>query len=94
MSAYIRDQPFLWVALDDEPGPDSDRAVVERNLIALLSNRDDSPIDPRTDCWLGRHSQSPQIRESGLWNVAHVDEPHDSDALDRLAAAVAETTPP
>ncbi|WP_338737799.1 hypothetical protein [Haloplanus salilacus] len=94
VSAYIREQPFLWIALDDAPGPDSDRAYVERNLIALLSNRGTHPVDPRADCWLGRHSRSPAIRESGFWNVDHVDEEYDDDALDRFAAAVEGTTPP
>lgn len=94
VSAYVREQPFLWVALDDEPGPDSDRAFVERNLIALLGNRAGRSVDPRADCWLGRHSRSPEIRESGLWNVAHVDDPYDAAALDRFAAAIEETTPP
>ncbi|WP_049937276.1 hypothetical protein [Haloplanus natans] len=94
VSAYIREQPFLTVALDDEPGPNSDRAFVERNLIALLSNRDTDPVDPRPNDWFGRHSRSPEIRASGLWNVNHVDEAYDPAALDRLAEAVEATTPP
>jgi hypothetical protein len=94
VSTYIRDQPFLPIALDDEPGPDSDRAFVERNVIALLSNFERSTVDPRTDDWLGRHSRSRAIRESGLWNVDHVDERYDPAALDRLERAVEGTTLP
>lgn len=94
VSAYIREQPFLWIALDDEPGPDSDRASVERNAIALLSALGASTAEPRADDWLGRHSRSPAIRESGLWNVDHADEAYDPDVLDRLARAVEDTTPP
>ncbi|AZH26714.1 hypothetical protein [Haloplanus aerogenes] len=94
VSAYLREQPFLWIALDDEPGPDSDRVYVERNAIALLSNVGTSTVDPRADGWLGRYSRSRAIRESGLWNVDHVDETYDPDFLDRLEQAVAETTPP
>jgi hypothetical protein len=94
VSAYIRDQPFLWIALDDEPGPDSDRAFVERNAIALLSNFERSAVHPRADDWLGRHSRSQAIRESGLWNVDHVDETYDPDFLDRLARAVENTSSP
>ena len=93
VSAYIRDQPFLWVNFDDEPGPDSDRAYLERNCIALLSNRDVEPIDPRAAGWLGRHSRSPKIGESGLWNVDHVDEQYDEAFLELLGEAVAETGP-
>ncbi|MFB6101725.1 MAG: hypothetical protein ABEJ73_04095 [Haloplanus sp.] len=94
VSAYVREQPFLWVAVDDEPGPDSDRAVLERNVIALLSNDGAPTVDPRADDWLGRHSRSRAIRTAGLWNVNHADEGYDPDVLERLARAVAETTAP
>lgn len=94
VSAYIRDQPFLWVAIDDEPGPDSDRALVEQTLIALLSNVDGEQIDRRPAHWLGRHSRSPEIRASGLWNVDHVRDEYDPAGLDRLAAAIDDTHPP
>lgn len=94
VSAYIREQPFLWVALDDEPSADSDRAVLERNVIALLSNADGETVDPRPTDWLGRHSRSAAIRESGLWNVNHVEERYDPAALDLLETAITETTPP
>lgn len=94
VSAYIREQPFLWVDIDDTPGVDSDRAYVERNTIALLSNFDDRTIDPRSDGWLGRYSRSREIRESGLWNVNHVEESHESGFLDRLEAGVSDTIPP
>jgi hypothetical protein len=94
VSAYIREQPFLWVDIDDEPGPDSDRAYIEQNAIALLSNLEDQTIDPRDDGWLGKYSRSREIRESGLWNVNHVEEEYDPEFLDLLADAVGETTPP
>jgi hypothetical protein len=94
VSAYIREQPFLWVAIDDEPGPASDRAVVERNAIALLSNLDREPVDPRDDGWLGGHSRSGAIREGGLWNVDHADERHDPAFLDVFERAVEATGPP
>ena len=94
VSAYIRDQPFLWVNLDDEPGPDSDRARVEQNAIALLSNYEKPSIGPRDEGWLGRYSQSQKIQDSGLWNVNHVDEQYDDGFLDLLESAVADTTPP
>lgn len=45
VSTYVREQPFLWVALDDEAGPDSDHAYSEENIIALLCNRDWRSID-------------------------------------------------
>jgi hypothetical protein len=94
VSSYIREQPFLPVALDDEPSADSDRASLERNAIALLSNVEERSIDPRGDGWLGRYSRSREIRDSGLWNVNHVGERYDEGSLDLLERAVDETTPP
>lgn len=94
VSEYLRRLPFLWVAVSDEPGPDSDRAYLERNAIALVSNYETESIDPRAADWLGSDSPSEKIRNAGLWNVDHVDESYDPAFLDRLAAAVDETTPP
>ena len=94
VSAYLREQPFLWVHLDDEPGPDSDRAVLERSVIALLSNYQKPSVDPRRGDWLGRYSRSPKIRESGLWNVNHVDEQYDDECLDLLESVLGDTSPP
>ncbi|VTT85719.1 hypothetical protein DM2_601 [Halorubrum sp. DM2] len=94
VSEYIRDLPFLWVAVDDEPGPQSDRAYIERNAIALASNYRKETIDPQSDSWLGRNSPHEKITDSGLWNVDHVEEECDPAFLDRLAAAVSETSAP
>lgn len=94
VSTYIRDQPFLWINVDDKPSADSDRAYIERNAIALLSNFDKPTLDPRADDWLGRHCRSCEIQESGLWNVNHVNEHYDSGFLDRLVEAIDHTTPP
>ena len=71
VSARIRAMPFLWVEVDDPPGPSSERGVIERASIALLSNFAKAPIDPASPTWLGRQSTRATIRESGLWNVNH-----------------------
>ena len=94
VSTYIREQPFLWVDVDDKPSAASDRAYIEQNAIALLSNFEDETIDSRADGWLGKYSRSREIRESGLWNVNHVEERYDPDFLDILEVAVEDTTPP
>ena len=94
VSDYLRELPFLWVDVDDEPGPDSDRAYLERNAIALVSNYGKPPNDPRADEWLGTHCPSEKIKNSGLWNVNHVEESPNPAFLDRLAEAVEETDPP
>lgn len=64
VSTIIRDQPFLWLEVDDEPSPDSDRAYIEQNSIALLSNFEKSAVGPRVDNWLGRDSASEEIRHT------------------------------
>lgn len=94
VSEYIRNLPFLWVAVGDEPGPNSDRAYLERNAIALVSNYDIPTLDPRGEDWLGKNCPSDAIRNSGLWNVDHVDESYDPSFLDRLEEAIQETGPP
>jgi len=82
------------VDVNDEPGPGSERAYLERNAIALVSNYGKSSTDPRSNRWLGNASPSKKIRESGLWNVNHVDESYDPAFLDQLAGAIEETEPP
>lgn len=92
VSEYVRDLPFLWVDIDDEPGPESDRASVERNAIALVSNYEKEAIDRRSDEWLGRSSPRDKVAASGLWNIDHVEEQCDTAFLDRLAGAVGDTS--
>lgn len=94
VSDYIRALPVLWIDVDDEPGPDSDRALIERNAIGLVSNYRGEPLDPRDDDWLGTDSPSEAIRESGLWSVDHVGEGYDPAVLDRFEAAVRSTPEP
>ncbi|HEY8345757.1 MAG TPA: hypothetical protein VIL07_00585 [Symbiobacteriaceae bacterium] len=91
VSQHIRSMPFLWVAVDDPPGPQSHRKVIEANAVALLSNLGKEPIDPPSPNWLGRWASRPAIRESGLWNVDHVDEPYAPEFLDLLEQYVRNT---
>lgn len=85
VSKVIGDMPFLWLAIEDEPGPASLRGYVERNAIALLSNYGKQPIDPPSRSWLGRHCTREKMRESGLWNSNHVGEGYDPAFLETLA---------
>ncbi len=85
VSNVIGEMPFLWLGVDDAPGPASLRGYIERNAIALLSNYDKRPIDPPSRSWLGCHCNRERVRDSGLWNSNHVDEPYDPGFLDTLA---------
>ncbi len=82
--AVIGDMPFLWLCVDDEPGPDSLRGYIERNAIALLSNYGREPIDPPSPGWLGHHSDRERVRLSGLWNNNYVEDDYTPAFLDTL----------
>jgi hypothetical protein len=69
VSAYIRSMPLLWVAIDDA----ASRALVERNSIALISNRNREAADLPSVGWLGRRSSREAVRQSGLWNIRETD---------------------
>jgi hypothetical protein len=84
----IGEMPFLWLAVDDEPGPDSQRGHIERNAIALLSNYGKLLLDPPSKNWLGNWCNRKRVRESGLWNSNHVDEIYDPAFLHILDSLV------
>ena len=84
VSCHIRSMPLLWLAVEDR----HDRAFIERDLIALLSNTDRPAIDPPSTGWLGHHADRPAIRTSGLWNVQHTDRHPNGGGLDRFAALI------
>ncbi len=88
VSRYICAMPVLWVGIPGDAGTTSDRKLVEAHAIALLTNRGREPSDPPSPGWLGNLSPHPAIRESGLWNVHHVDERHDPAFLDVLEGYV------
>ncbi|MDZ5810358.1 hypothetical protein U4E84_03190 [Halorubrum sp. AD140] len=92
VSEFLRDLPFLWIDVDDEPSPQSDRAYIERNAIALVSNYRKDSLDSRSNDWLGRDSPRSEISDSGLWNINHVSEQYEAAFLDRLTDAVGETS--
>lgn len=89
VSQHIRPMPFLWLSVPGAPGPGCPRAYIERNSIALLSNRDKTEkLDPPSEKWLGNHSPNPAILGSGLWNVNHVEEGYDPSFLDTFERLV------
>jgi hypothetical protein len=86
VSLHIRAMPFLWLEINDEPGPMSHRGLIERNCIALLSNFNamNQSIDPPSKNWLGSWAASVHIQQSGLWNVNHVAESCTPDFIELL----------
>ena len=88
VSVVIGAMPFLWLAVTDEPGPNSLRAYIERNAIALLSNYRKPQLDPPSRQWLGRWCNRNRVRESGLWNSNHVGDQYKPRFLEVLESAV------
>ena len=88
VSAVIGAMPFLWLEVTDEPGPNSLRAYIERNAIALLSNYRKPQSDSPSCQWLGRLCNRKRVRDSGLWNSNHVNEQYQPRFLEVLESAV------
>ena len=87
VSLYIGAMSVLWIAVEDEAGPESDRSYLEQNLIGLLSANGDSASSQ----WLGRFNPKKKIQKSGLWNLNHIDSPYCPDFIDMLDKYVAVT---
>lgn len=87
VSRLIGAMSVLWVDVPDTPGPESNRGLIERNAIALLSNNL-SPIDSASENWLGNSSPREDIQSSHLWNLNHVREPYNPVFLDALETAI------
>lgn len=84
VSDVVGEMPFLWLAVEDDPGPSSSRGYIERNAIALLSNYGREPIDPPSTHWLGHFSDREKIAQSGLWNSNHVEEDYEPVFLNAM----------
>ena len=84
VSLYVGQMDFIVLAVEDEPGPRSERAFIERNSIALLSNYARPPLDGPSDGWLGRRCGREKVRQSGLWNTQHVDAAYDPSFMDNM----------
>jgi hypothetical protein len=92
VSRIIRDMPFLWLAINDNPSPASVRGHIERNAIALLSNFGKDAVDPASQDWLGNYSNRDKVKKSGLWNQNHIEDTYDPAFLDVFERVVAEAT--
>ena len=74
VSRYLTAMRVVVLPVLDSPGPGSDRGLIERNAIALLSNYSRTALDEPSNTWMGLHSNRKLVRGSGLWNQRHVQE--------------------
>ena len=92
VSEYIGRMPFLWLNVSDAPGPSSNRGLIERNAIALLSGYRWPAADRPSTEWLGHCSDRERVRRSGLWNSNHVHETYDPSFLDEMESRIDATS--
>jgi len=78
------------VAQFSEASSASERSIIERNAIALLS-RDAQLSAVLPNGWLGEHSPRREIRGSRLWNLNYVDDKYDPGFLTLLERSVGYT---
>jgi len=90
VSMYVGQMPFVFLAVDDEPSPYSQRAMIEKNSIALLSNFARQSVDVPSDHWLGRQCPREKVRQSGIWHTQHVDEAYDPSFMETMKSCMAE----
>lgn len=97
VSEIIGEMEVICIEVDDQAGPNSDRAFIEQNAIALLSGNEE-PYDSPSSDWLGHDSTREAIRVSGLWNVDHVTDEYDDRFLQiferYVKSTIGESEPP
>lgn len=84
VSNYIRKMSFLSLTVPGESIKDNDRAYIETNSIALISNINKEPIDKPSISWIGYHSNHRDVIASGIWNSDDTDKDYDPNFLDKL----------
>jgi hypothetical protein len=80
VSRKIGAMPLIWLSVPER----DDRGPIERDLIALLSNAVQDPVDGASPGWLGHHADRTAIRESGLWNVNHTHDTFTGHGLEQF----------
>lgn len=85
VTEVIGKMPFLWLGVEDLPGSESDRGLIEKGVLSIAGSSYARKTMPPSDNWLGKYAARQIIRESGLWNVANV-----GDSFDPLSFAAFE----
>lgn len=86
VTEYVGGMKVLWLPVPgSDPAACSKRAFIEENSIALLSHCM-RPFDIPSKGWLGNYHPREAIRASGLWNVKHVLQDHNSSLFNVMEA--------
>jgi hypothetical protein len=76
VSEYIGNLRVLFIPVLDTAGTGSMRATIERQFISMFTENF-CALEESSSGWLGRFSDKPSIRRSGLWNVRDVGNEYD-----------------
>jgi hypothetical protein len=76
VSEYIGNLRVLFIPVLDTAGTGSMRATIEQQFISMFTENL-CAIEDSSLSWLGRFSDKPSIRDSGLWNVRDVGNEYD-----------------
>jgi hypothetical protein len=87
VSEYIGDLRVLFVPVLDTAGTGSMRATIERQFISMFTENL-CAIEESSPTWLGRFSDKPSIRDSGLWNIRDVGSEYDPKFIPLLDGLV------
>lgn len=87
VSDYLNKLEVVILPVSDEASKHSMRAVIETQLIALLSDAL-QPIDRPSKRWLGTSSPSTAIACSGLWNLRDVGVRYEPDSAGSVSELV------
>lgn len=93
VSEYIRDLPFLVIDIPGDPGPDCDRARIEKNLIALVAHARRTTPALKKDGWVGHCSPHAEVAKTGLWNIDHVNAFYTGSIMTELDPFIESTDP-
>lgn len=93
VSSRIRELPFLVIDIPGEPGPDCDRARIEKNLIALTAHARRTTPALKKDGWIGHQSPHAEVAKTGLWNIDHVNAFYTGSIMSELDPYIENTTP-
>ncbi|UTD26623.1 YaaA family protein [Bradyrhizobium sp. WD16] len=85
VSQYIGNLRVLAIPVIDTAGKSSMRATVERQFIAMFTEHL-CALESGSPNWLGKFSDKPSIKETGLWNVRDVGEQYDLKFMTLLEA--------
>ena len=93
VSQIIGDMKFLCLEVPGESQKNNDRAIIEKNSIALLSNKHkEHIIDSQSENWLGKYSGHKDVIESGLWNSDHTELIYDPCFLEKFESLIKKMT--